>query len=103
MAEDRAEGAADAGCVIALPERVDLVAAARLREACLACAGDITIDAGSVILATSPAFQVLMAARDRQRSLGRGLALARASAGFAACATTLGVSLDRLVTRGAPA
>lgn len=96
---DDIDAGADGGTIV-LPDRVDLGSAGRLRETALAADGDMSIDASGVSVVTSPGFQVLMAARDRQRARGRSLRLLRPSAGFAACAATLGVTLDRLQTPG---
>ncbi|WP_218156111.1 STAS domain-containing protein [Jannaschia rubra] len=88
----------DQGGDIALPERLDIAAAATLRKVLLGCDGDIVLDARNVRLLTTPCLQVLMAGRDRQRTLGRGLTVANPSPAFSSCATTLGVTLDRLQT-----
>lgn len=93
----------DGSGVIVLPDRLDLGAAKRLRQACLDASGDIDIDAGAVTVATTPAFQVLMAARDRQAARGLALRLEHVSDGFASCAATLGIPLARLRTTGCAA
>lgn len=93
----------DGGQIIALPERLDLCAAGRLRDQFLSITGDIELDASAVTVATTPAFQVLMAARDRQAASGHALRVAQASEAFRACALTLGLPLSRLQCRGATA
>lgn len=103
MAESDVDTAKARGDAIVLPDRLDIGAAQRLREACLAAPADIAIDAGAVTVATTPALQVLMAARDHQRARGQALRFVRVSPGFAACAATLGVPLARMQTPGGAA
>ena len=100
MADRRPDDAGPRDDTIVLPERMDLATAGRLRAAILAAAGDVVLDAAGVDIMTSPGIQVLMAARNRQRERGRSLRLAAPSAGFSACAATLGVPLARLETTG---
>lgn len=100
---DHAGGLAGGGDgAIVLPDRLDLAAAGRLRLACLDAPGDIAIDAGAVTVATTPAFQVLIAARDRQAARGLGFRIEPVSEGFASCARTLGVPISRLRCPGSP-
>lgn len=91
-------GSAERDGVIVLPDRLDIGAAARLRDAVLAATGDVSLDAGAVSMITTPGLQVVMAARDHLRADGRRLTLRNVSSGFSACAATLGVPLDRLAT-----
>ena len=91
-----------AGGAILLPDRLDLGAARRLRRSCLDADGDIAVDAGSVAVATTPAFQVLLAACDRQAARGRRFVIEPVSNGFAACARILGIPLSRLNADGRP-
>lgn len=89
--------------VFILKERLDIAGAEALRAAILAADGDLTVDAGSVHLLTTPGLQVLMAGRDHQAARGHALRVEPVSAGFRACLRTLGVPLERLQTGGTPA
>lgn len=83
---------------IVLPARMDIAAAGVLRDAVLARTRDLVLDASDVTLLTSPALQVLMAARDHQREGNRTIRIVDPSPGFASSIAMLGVPLDRLQT-----
>ncbi len=89
--------------VFTLKERLDIAGAEALRDAILGADGDLTVDAGSVSLLTTPGLQVLMAGRDHLAAKGHALRIAPVSSGFHACLRTLGVPLERLQTGEAPA
>lgn len=86
--------------VILLPERMDIIAAGLLRTTILAEACDLVLDASEVAMMTTPAIQVVMAARDHQQEQGNSLRIEAPSPGFTAAAKTLGVPLDRMQTAG---
>ena len=94
-------GSTEQGGLITLPERLDIGAAPRLRDALLAAEGDVELDAHAVTIMTTPGLQVIMAARDHLRDGGRTLRLRNVSPAFEACIATLGVPLARLRTSGA--
>ncbi|SDZ46569.1 STAS domain-containing protein [Jannaschia faecimaris] len=84
--------------VIVLPERVDISAADALRDLVLADTRDLTFDAGTVALVTTPGLQVMMAARDHQKARNKTMRIVAPSTGFCACLQTLGVPIERLQT-----
>lgn len=88
---------------IALPDRFDIGAAPRLRQALLSASGDVSLDASRVTIVTTPALQVLMAARDHLSGQGRALSIDAPSPCFLACIETLGVPMKRIVTAGCTA
>lgn len=89
--------------LMVLPERMDISAAKKLRDAVLAETGDLVLDARAVALVTTPALQVLMAVRDHQAANDRSVIIQAPSLGFTDAIRMLGTTLDRLQTGGVSA
>ncbi|MEM9796617.1 MAG: STAS domain-containing protein [Pseudomonadota bacterium] len=90
----------DADGRLRLPPRLDMQRAPALRDWFLAREDDTVLDASDVEVLTTPALQVLMAARDHLQSHGHGLTLQNPSDALCGCLQMLGVPLQRLVTSG---
>lgn len=86
-----------------LPERMDIAAARLLRDTVLSDTADLVLDARAVCVVTTPALQVLMAVRDHQQINDRTVAIEAPSTGFIDSIRMLGVSMERLQTRGTTA
>ncbi|PVZ47848.1 STAS domain-containing protein [Thalassobacter stenotrophicus] len=87
--------------VIALPARVDLSASIDLRDRLLSGSSDVTIDASSVNILTTPGLQVLLAAKPHLAADSRALTIDAPSAEFLSCLTSFGTDLSAIQTEGA--